>query len=254
MDILISLYIFILGMLFSSFYGVLAMRIPGKESILGRSYCPKCHHQLKLIDVIPLVGYLINKGRCRDCKEEIPIIYPLLEILGGILFLGAYLLYGFSLTFAVSIIFISVLIIESISDIERMIVIDRIWMIGLSLLLLIRIIEGKLLIYLISSILLFSVLYLISYFGSRFYKREALGGGDIKLYLFIGFVLTWEQGLLSLFLASFFGLIFGFLRTRKDHTIPLVPFIFMGVILSFIFGNQLIDWYLNLLRMWWYVW
>jgi leader peptidase (prepilin peptidase) / N-methyltransferase len=249
MEILISIYIFILGMLFSSFYGVIAMRIPCKESLLGRSYCPKCHNQLKLIDVIPILGFLINKGKCRDCKEEIPFIYPLIELVGGILFLGAYLLYGFSLTFAVAVIFISVLMIESISDLERMIVIDRIWIIGLSFLIVIRVIEGNIITYLISSFLLFSVLYLIAYFGTRFYKREALGGGDIKLYLFIGFVLTWEQGLLSLFLASFFGLIFGFLRTGKDHTLPLVPFIFLGVILSFIWGNHMIEWYLNLLRM-----
>ncbi|MDX9691708.1 MAG: prepilin peptidase, partial [Acholeplasmataceae bacterium] len=205
MEILISIYIFIIGMLLSSFYGVLAMRIPNKESILGRSYCPKCQHQLKFIDVLPIIGYVINKGRCRDCKESIPIIYLIIEIFGGLLFLGSYLLYGLSLTFIVAIILISVLLIESISDIEQFIVIDRIWMIAIVPLIVIRFIEKNILTYLLSSFILFSVLYLVSYLGEKVFKKEALGGGDIKLYIFIGFILTWQQGLLSLFLASFFG-------------------------------------------------
>jgi prepilin signal peptidase PulO-like enzyme (type II secretory pathway) len=190
MEILISIYIFIMGMLLSSFYGVLAMRIPNKESILGRSYCPKCHHQLKFVDVIPLIGYLINKGKCRDCKENIPFIYLLIEIIGGILFLLSYLLFGLSINFFISVIMISVLMIESISDIDQMIVIDRIWMIGLVPLIIIRIIEKEIWIYLLSSLILFALLYSIAYIGTKVFKKEALGGGDIKLYIFIGFILT----------------------------------------------------------------
>jgi len=249
MEILISIYIFIMGMLLSSFYGVLAMRIPHKESILGRSYCPKCHHQLKFIDVLPIIGFVINKGRCRDCKEKIPMIYVWIEIIGGLLFLLSYVLFGFSLNFFISIIMISVLMIESISDIEQMIVIDRIWMIGIIPLVIFRIIEKEILTYLLSSFILFALLYAISYIGSKVFKKEALGGGDIKLYIFIGFILTWQQGLISLFLASFFGLIYGLIFQRINKVIPLVPFIACGVLISFLYGQHMIDWYLNFLRM-----
>ncbi|TNF07789.1 MAG: prepilin peptidase [Bacillota bacterium] len=249
MDVLISIYIFIIGMLLSSFFGVIAMRIPNKESLMGRSYCPKCHHQLRFIDVLPLVGYFINKGRCRDCKETIPIIYLVIEVIGGLLFLGAYLLYGFTLSFVIAVILISVLMIESISDFEQMIVIDRIWMIGIIPLIVIHIIQKNILTHLLSSLILFAILYSISYIGSKVYKKEALGGGDVKLYIFIGFVLTWQQGLLSLFLASFFGLIFGLIFKKQNKLMPLVPFIALGVMISFVFGHQMIDWYINLLRM-----
>lgn len=249
MDILISIYIFIIGMLLSSFYGVLAMRIPNKESILGRSYCPKCHHQLKFIDVLPLIGYLINKGSCRACRQKIPMIYLFIEIIGGLLFLLSYILFGFSFNFLISIIMISVLMIESISDIDQLIVIDRIWMIALVPLIVIRIIEKEIWTYLLSSLILFALLYSIAYIGTKVFKKEALGGGDIKLYIFIGFILTWQQGLLSLFLASFFGLIYGLISQRIHKIIPLVPFIASGVLVSFIYGQQLIDWYLNFLRM-----
>ncbi len=249
MDILISIYIFIIGMLLASFYGVIAMRIPHKESINGRSYCPKCNHQLRWIDIIPLLGYLINRGKCHFCKSKIPVIYLVIEIIGGALFLGSYLIFGFKLEFLVSIIFISVMLIETISDLEEMIVIDRIWMIGIIPLIIIRFIQSQIIPYLISSLLMFSLLFLISNLGSKILKKEALGGGDIKLYVFLGFVLTWQQALLSLFLASFFGMIYGFIRKGEERALPLVPFIFIGSIISYLWGFEMIDWYLSLLRM-----
>lgn len=249
MEILYAIYVFIVGMLLSSFYGVVAMRIPNKESILGRSYCPACKKPITFIDVLPLVGYIINKGKCRSCQTKIPVKYLLIEIIGGLLFLGAYLLYGFSIQFLISSIFISVFIIESISDIEQFIVIDRVWMIGIIPLIIIRIIEGNVLTYIISSIVLFSILYLIAVLGAKTLKKEALGGGDIKLYLFIGFVLTWQQGLLSLFIASFFGLLYAMFNQNENKMLPLVPFISLGVIISFTYGQDLINWYLNFLRM-----
>ena len=236
-------------MLLTSFYGVVAMRILNKESIFGRSYCPSCKKNIKFIDVLPLVGYIINKGKCRSCQSKISMIYPITEVLGGLIFLGAYLLYGFSLTFLIAAILISVLIIETISDLDQLIVIDRIWMIGIVPLIIIRIIQGNILTYLLSSVILFLLLYLIAYLGSKALKKEALGGGDIKLYAFIGFVLTWQQGLLSLFIASFLGLIYALFTKKKEKMLPLVPFIFLGVIISFTVGQEMIDWYLNFLRM-----
>ncbi|MCK7492329.1 MAG: A24 family peptidase [Comamonadaceae bacterium] len=83
--------------------------------------------------------------------------------------------------------------------------------------------------------------------GEKLLKKEALGGGDVKLFLFIGFVLTWDTGLLSLFLASFAGFAFGILRERKDAELPFVPFLFAGVLIAHFAGADLIAWYLRLL-------
>ena len=248
MIIFYSIFIFILGALFTSFYQVIADRIPNHESINGRSYCPSCHHQLRMIDILPIFGYLMNLGKCHFCQERIPISHLIMEMIGGLLFLGSYLVLGFTLEFMASIIMISVLLIESMSDQKYKIVLDRIWMIGIIPIIIIRIIQGDFLIYLLSSLVLFSTLYLLALLGRVIYKKEAFGGGDIKLYLLIGFCLTLQQGLLSLFIASLFGFIYGISRKNKmNHEIALVPFLFIGVLVSYFYGNVMIEWYLNLL-------
>ncbi|MBN2299823.1 MAG: prepilin peptidase [Acholeplasmataceae bacterium] len=248
MIITYSILIFIFGTLLTSFFHVVALRLPNKESISGRSYCPSCHHQLRWVDIIPVLGFIINKGKCHFCKLPIPLSHLITEILGGLLYVFAFLSLGFNLEFIVAIIMISVLMIESISDGIYMIVIDRIWMIGILPIIVIRIIQGNSLSYALSAIIMFSMLYLFAWLGQKLYQKEALGGGDVKLYLFIGFCLTYQQGILSLFLASLFGLIYGITIKRKANSeIALVPFIFVGVIIAYFFGDLIIDWYLNLL-------
>ncbi len=248
MIIVYSVLIFILGALFTSFFHLIAQRLPNKESITGRSYCPHCHHELRLIDVMPIFGYLINRGKCHYCKLPIPISHLITEFIGGLLFVGSYLMVGFSIELAIAWIMISILMIETISDQTYMIVIDKIWIIGIVPLIIIRIFQGNILTYLLSAAIMFSILYLFSWLGQKIYHREAFGGGDVKLYLFIGFVLTIEQGILSLFLAALFGLVYGLIRKNKTNPeIALVPFIFAGVVIAFFFGNSMIDWYINLL-------
>jgi len=239
-----------MGMLFSSFFHLMAERLPKNETLLGRSYCLDCKEKLRLIDVFPLIGYLINKGKCHYCKSKISFYYPLVEVLGGAIFVVAYLLIGFKIELLIAYVFISVLMIESISDAIYQIVIDKIWIIGLIPLVVIRIIEKQYFQYLLSSAIMFSLLFIIAVLGKLAFKKDALGGGDIKLYIFIGFCLTWPQGLLSLFIASFVGVIYGLLQKRKSETtITLVPFIFLGVLLSYFWGNDILNWYLNLLGM-----
>lgn len=248
MTLVYSILIFMLGSLFSSFFQLVALRAPKKESISGRSYCPDCHHQLRWIDIFPILGYLVNKGECHYCKLPIPISHLILELLGGALFVFAYLMIGFELELIVAFIMISVLLIESISDVAYMIVIDRIWMIGMVPLIAIRIIQGNFFEYGLSSLILFAILFLFALLGKKMYQKEVFGGGDVKIYLFIGFCLTYQLGILSLFLAALFGLIFGLIRKQKASAeITLVPFIFTGVLIAYFYGSIMMNWYLNLL-------
>ena len=250
MIIFYSILMFILGALFTSFFELIADRIPKKESILGRSHCDQCHETLKWIDIIPVFGYIIRRGKCSSCEKKIPLCYPLLEFLGGLIFLLTYLYQGFSLESFIILIMYAVFYIESRSDQKHMIVIDRIWMMGTIPLIVIRIIQGSWLTYLISSTVLFAVLFLIAYISSKLYHREALGGGDVKLYFFIGWLLTLTQGFLSLFIASILGLIYGMIKVKKKSEVfALVPFIALGVIISYFYGEWLIESYLNLLGM-----
>lgn len=250
MILVYSVFFFLFGALLASFYQLIAERIPNSESISGRSYCPKCHHQLRMVDILPIFGYLINRGRCHFCQSKIPLSHLLIETLGGTLFVISYLLIGFQLELIIALILISVLLIESISDYEKTIVIDRVWMIAIVPVVVIRIIQGEILSYLLSAGVLFGFLYLVSTIGKSIAKKEVLGGGDVKLYLFIGLTLTLIPAFLSLFLASLFGLIYSLAQKNKaNRMIALVPFIFMGVLIAYFFGNAMIAWYLNLLGM-----
>jgi len=241
---------FILGALLTSFFELLADRIPKKESIMGRSHCDQCHETLKWVDILPIIGYFIQKGKCASCGRKISFCYPLLELLGGFIFLFTYLYQGFSLDSFIILIMYTVFYIESRSDQKHMIVIDRIWMIATIPLIIMRIIQGTWLTYLISSTILFTTLFLIAYISSKLYHREALGGGDVKLYFFIGWLLTLTQGFLSLFIASILGLIYGMIKVKKKSEVfALVPFIALGVIISYFYGDWLIESYLNLLGM-----
>jgi prepilin signal peptidase PulO-like enzyme (type II secretory pathway) len=234
----------------ASFGQLVATRLPNNESIQGRSYCPNCRAQLRIIDIIPLLGYLFNKGRCHICNEKISGFYLLVEALGGLLYTGAFLFIGFQWELIVSFVMITVLLIESISDIQKMIVIDKVWMVGLGIVFLIRSFQGTVTEHITAALIMFIFLFGLAYLGKRIAKREVFGGGDIKLYLFIGFCLTLVQSFLSLFLASFFGFAFAILTKRRlNSTIAMVPFIFLGVLVSYFFGTQMIEWYLSLLGM-----
>ncbi|PKK93226.1 MAG: hypothetical protein CVV61_05725 [Tenericutes bacterium HGW-Tenericutes-6] len=248
MQYLLYIFIFYLGSLATSFYHVIGYRLPKKVSIGGRSICESCDKPLKWIDILPIIGYLLNKGRCRFCHEKISIKHFIFEVIGGLIFLLGYITYGLNISLIIYIILISVLMIESISDLYYKIVIDRVWMMGAVMMIIIRIYEANILPYLMSSALLFLLLFSISYVASKIYKKEALGGGDVKLFIFIGLILTIELGILTLFLASLFGFLYGIIKLRDNSLeLPLVPFIFFASLISFLYGDAIIKAYLSLL-------
>ena len=251
MEILYSIIIFYLGAIFASFAHVLGVRLPNKEIITGKSYCDFCKSKLRLIDVLPIIGYLINRGKCYKCKHKISLIYPLFEIIGGLLFLVSFLLINdFNWELLLAFTLITVLLVETISDIYHQIVIDSIWMIGAIIIAGIRLIQGQFIEYLISALILFAVLIILALLGKLIFKKQALGGGDIKLFILIGFSLTIYEGLLALFLAALIGLIFALIyQIKLGKEMPFIPMISIATILCFWFGSDLINWYLNLLGM-----
>lgn len=249
MEILYTILFFLLGITLTSFFQLIGERLPKSKSINGRSECDSCKHTLRWIDIVPVLGYLINLGKCHFCEKKIPISYLLMELIGGILFAISYLYLGFSLNLVIACIMLSVFIVETSSDVKYSTVIDTVWIIGLLFLVIIRIIQNNFLEYLLSASVLFFTLFAIASLGKAIYKKEALGGGDIKLYIFIGFLVTIWNGLLSLFLASVFALIYAIIKKKRNTYIPLVPFISIAVVLTFFYGDSIINWYLNLFGM-----
>lgn len=238
-----------LGATFASFGNLIAWRVPKKVSINGHSHCDQCQHQLRFVDVLPIFGFLINGGKCHYCKTKIPVRHLLIEIMGGLLFTLSFLLIGWSLELIVALVLITVMLIESLSDAYHTEVIDTVWIIGAVPLLVIRIIDGTILTHLLSSGIMFGLMFLLAFLGEKIFKKEAFGGGDIKLYAFIGLALPIYPSLLSLFFASAAGFIYAIINGKKaGQYIPLVPFIGFGVLISYFYGQALLDWYMNLIR------
>lgn len=232
-DVLISIFVFVVGLIFGSFYNVVGYRVPENKSIaFPNSHCPNCKHQLNFYELIPLISYIFLGGKCKACKKRISIIYPFFELLTGILFLLSYKVFGLSIEFAIAITFISILIIVSISDVRYYIIPDEVLIVGIILLLIEFIIKsiindlslfGGVIYPLLNGLASFAILYLFKILGDFLFKKESLGGGDIKLLFLIGLVLGFDMGLVTIFLAAFIALPFSFYTLLKDD-INILPF------------------------------
>lgn len=248
--VILYTYIFTMGLFFGSFFNVVGIRIPNKESLLGRSHCPNCGKTLGPLELFPIVGYILLKGKCRECKTKISMKYPLMEFITGALFLTSFVFLQQNMVeYILIVLFISLMIIITVSDIYYQVVPDVILIIFLPFIFILRIFSPIELWYdgIIGGLFGFSFMYLIALYGKFRFKKDALGGGDIKLYFIIGIVLGYQLVILSLFFASLFGLIFGIIIRKRTGHVPFVPFIFAGSILTYFVGNGIIEWYVSIL-------
>ncbi len=243
MNIYYAVTFFILGSVLASFYGVVATRLPEEKSILGRSHCLYCNHTLSWFELIPVFSFLFLRGKCKNCKKKLPVYEPLMELSCGILFSLSYLYYGFSYSFWVSLILISLLFIIFVSDFRYMIILDS--PLVLSSLLIFGL---KWFYYGLSSALwslldgaiLFFIFYLIGYFGSKLFSREALGGGDIKLAFVMGLLLGVPHAIMALVLSTFLALPYATysLFSTKEREVPFGPFLISALFIVFLFLDK----------------
>ena len=250
MNILIYSYIFMLGLIFGSFFNVVGIRIPNKESLLGRSHCPSCNKQLGAVELIPVIGYLILKGKCKECKYPISIKYPLIELITGVLFLVSFVFLRENMVeYILIVVFISLLVIITVSDLYYQIIPDIILLVFFPIILALRLISPIEMWYdgLLGGLLGFIFMYLIALYGKKRFKKDALGGGDIKLYLIIGVVLGYQTVFLSMLFGSLIALIYSLIFLKKGKYLPFVPFIAVGSLLAYFFGNNILEWYIALL-------
>lgn len=253
-EILLTGYIFILGTIFGSFFNVVGIRIPEKDSLLGRSHCPKCGRTLGWIELIPILGYIILRGKCKNCSSKISVKYPIMEFITGALFSVSFVILGqtmveYILEYILVVIFISMMVIITVSDLYYNIVPDKILIIFLPLLIVFRILSPVIPWWdsIIAGILGFGFMYLIAWYGRIRFKQEALGGGDIKLYMLIGIFLGIDLVFMSVLFAAIFALGYGLIKGKKSGYVPFVPFIFAGSMTAYYIGPIILDWYINLL-------
>lgn len=251
--IYISVFAFIMGTIFGSFYNVVIYRLPMELSIAeGRSMCFSCKHSLGFLDLIPLFSYLFLGGKCRYCKSKFSIRYFLIELITGILFLISYLHFGLSLKTLLMIVFWSMLLIVAMIDIDTMSIYDIVLIVfsGASLIIIVADYGWEAKTYLLGAAVGFLIYYMI-YIGAKLvYKQEAFGFGDVLLNGAIGLVLGFPniilQSFLSFFVSLFFVLIFAIIgkKIKLKQEIPFGPYMCISAIIISLYGDTLIRWYL----------
>jgi len=232
---------FILGISFGSFLNSVIYRLENKESIIkGRSHCPYCGKTLSWFELIPLVSFLLQKGRCRHCQKRISWQYPLVELATGILF-------AFITTNVFVLFVVSCLVVIFVYDLKHYIIPDKI------------IYPAIIVAILYNLYSLFYYNFLAAIIAGAFFlfiilisRGKWMGVGDFKLAIFMGLVLGWPNILVALFLAFLVGasvsvvLIILKRKTLKSE-IPFGPFLAGATIATIFWGDILINWYLNLL-------
>lgn len=235
--------IFIIGLMFGSFYNVVGYRLPNKMSIVfPQSHCPNCNHKLNFYELIPVLSYIFLGGKCKKCKCKISFFYPFFELLTGVLFLLCYLNFGINIEFFIAVTFVSVLIIISISDIKYYIIPDEVLIVGTIIILILfgintylndlGVVKG-LIMPILNGIGSFAILYLFKCLGDLMFKKESLGGGDIKLLFFIGLTLGFDMSIVTIFMASFIALPLSVISLIKNNNnvLPFGPYLSIAAVI-----------------------
>lgn len=268
--------LFILGLGFGSFLNVVSFRFKPDSSdkvfdlkkIGGRSTCPFCHKILRWYELIPLVSFFIQKGKCRACGKQLSWQYPLVELLSGLILVAVpFFLQASSIWFWVVWIFaLLVLLLISLIDFRHFFIPDElIWLLaflGLIFIFLkpVSFLRHYAMIFSWSSNIWFNhllgALVGVIFFGLLFYlgKGKIMGGGDVKLALVLGWFLGWPDIAMTLILTFLLGgfvgfvLLFSHKKTVKDY-LPLAPFLALGVALTVLLGYQIINGYFALMGL-----
>jgi leader peptidase (prepilin peptidase)/N-methyltransferase len=242
------------GLVLGSFLNVVIWRVPRRESIVTpRSHCPACDTQIAARDNIPLMSWLVLRGRCRHCGNAISIRYPLVELFTGVLFAAVGARFAHSWALPAFLVLTGALIAISVIDLEHFIIPNRIvYPVGFASVILLGLAAliqhrwatfGRSLAGAFAAFAFFLVLHLVS--------PRGMGFGDVRLSFVLGLFLGWlgwAQLLGGLFAGFFFGAVIGILliafggHNRRQH-IPFGPYLAAGTMTFVLAGDQLVSWW-----------
>ena len=242
----------LVGLAFGSFLNVCIVRLPHDGSLLRPpSSCPHCSARIAWRDNIPVLSWLLLRGRCRHCGGPISAQYPLIELLVGVLWAGAAFAWGPTLHALAGAVFGTILLGIAITDARHMLIPDEFTWGGLVLGLAFALGGGgpALVEALLGAAAGFALLYAIAVIGEWVFKEEAMGGGDIKMMAMVGAFVGWPGVLLTVFLGALLGtLIFVPLTLRKKRLVPFGVFLAVGAAAAFVAGDAIVTWYSEFLR------
>ena len=237
---------FLFGLVFGSFLNVCIYRIPRDKSVAWPpSFCPQCNTHIRWYDNIPVLSYIILLGKCRHCKKHISLQYPVVELLTGLLTALFVWRYGLSVWTFVVLVAVYALIALSVIDFELMIIPDRfslgliVW--GLLFAWANPIYSGawwqKELAALGGAAAGFFGILAIALIGTWLFKKDAMGGGDVKLMGGVGALIGWQGVITTVVMASFFGLVYSlflmmFKGKKGSDAIPFGPFLSLGALVN----------------------
>lgn len=251
MENLFIITFFLFGLVFGSFFNVIGLRLPKNEPFIkNRSCCPSCGKQLVWRELIPIISFLLQGRKCSHCKNRISFLYPVVELLTGLLFVFSYSMINLQLELVTSLLLISMLMIIFVSDITYMIIPNNVLLFFLPLFIVMRIshpldpwwssMTGAVTGYgIIFAIILIS--------------RGGMGAGDMKLFGVLGIVLGTKQILLVFFLACILGaavslLLMLFNKMKRNKPVPFGPYIMFAALISYFYGYPMINWYVSFLH------
>lgn len=257
MDIYFTIVSFIMGTVLGSFFNVCIYRIPNKESIVNPpSHCYNCNNKLKALDLVPILSWTLLRGKCRYCGQEISSRYALVELLTGILYVLVYKMYGLNIIALYYILLISLLLIITFIDIDHYIIPDGLIIFGSVGAVIFNILGQGISIKdsLLGSIICGGGMLVLIHLIELIIKKEAMGGGDIKLFGMVGLFLGLKLGLLTILLSVYIGAICGVcsviyskIKKKEINTIiPYGPFISLGALISVLYGSNIINLYMGL--------
>ncbi len=275
---MVSITVFVIGLIIGSFLNVCILRLPRGRSIVSPpSHCPRCKSPIKFYDNIPLVSFLLLWGRCRYCREPISWRYPLVELLNGLLYVWVVNEFPLGGEAVLLMLFCSSLLVITFIDFDHQIIPDVItlpgMLVGLTLAPFFMSALGDPLPFhldrllpqtgpyltgflnsLIGLLLGGGPLFAIGWIWEKLRNVEAMGGGDVKLMGMVGSFLGWKGALLTIMLGALTGSVAGLLlialkRQTMEKVIPFGPFLALGALVTAFYSSDVISWYLGLIRL-----
>lgn len=251
MRIAFLIIFFIYGIIFGSFFNVVGLRVPQQTLFQRkRSYCDSCQRTLGWTELIPIVSYLFQKGRCKECDQKISPLYPLIEAITGFLFAYSYYQFGWSHLLILSLLLTALIIPITVADLAYQKIPNRILLFFTPLFIIYRIIYPLTPFWdsLTGALLAFVLVFLII-----FLSKGGMGIGDLKYYTLFAFVFGLPEFLLLFFLSTLYGVVAGFVimkvkKTGRKTKIAFGPYIGLAALTVLYFGEDIIQCYIQLLN------
>jgi leader peptidase (prepilin peptidase) / N-methyltransferase len=258
-SVLVLVLLGVFGLAVGSFLNVLIVRVPAGESLWQPpSKCPLCEQPIARRDNIPVLSWVLLRGRCRSCQEPIPAGYPLVELGNAVLWVLLGVVFGFSISLVPYLLLFSVLLALSVIDLELYILPNRITYPSiLASLVAIPVLSfavrsdptGSILFAFIGGIGFAGILLVTLLAWELIVHKEGMGMGDVKLAVLLGLWLGWIHPvlpLIALILSSVFGLLVGvgvLLVRRESRPFPFGPWLALGTVVTILFASPILRWY-----------